>query len=467
MADLRLLQLNIEYGGTGVDFEKVVDVVLESGAVVAAIQEGCGAMPRLAAGLGWPYVDNRTQVVSQHPLLDPPDPSGGSVLVEVEPGRVVAIVNVHPPSRRYGPFRVAKGEGDERLLASERRIRLSALQPSLDAAARFMRDGVPVVLLGDFNAPSHLDWTEAAVLSRPHVLRPVRWPTSAAAEECGLVDAFRAVHPDPVAVPGLTWPAERPYVEGYNPAADGHAPDRIDLMLVSPDVRVGDVQVVGEEGSPHSQIVFAPWPTDHRGLLADLSVSAAPAPTLVSASRRIVAVGDVVDVRVNCPDLGSVVAVPRGADPGAVGSALTPAGAGLWQLRTEPVGAGRYDVVACDTGGRERARTSLWVAGPDDGPTLRTDRSFYGVDEVVTVRWSWAPGNRADWLAMYPLGTSPSGSRPLMQVATGATVEGQAIFSARSHPRRWPLPPGRFTVHLLMDDLPVSLASHDFVVHET
>jgi len=59
VTDLRLLQLNIEYGGTGVDFDQVVDVVRQSRASVAAIHEGCGNMPRLAAALHWPYVYNR------------------------------------------------------------------------------------------------------------------------------------------------------------------------------------------------------------------------------------------------------------------------------------------------------------------------------------------------------------------------------------------------------------------------
>ena len=47
--------------------------------------------------------------------------------------------------------------------------------------------------------------------------------------EAGLVDAFRAVHPDPTRVPGITWtPLERGTVAEPTPS------DRIDRLYVGP-----------------------------------------------------------------------------------------------------------------------------------------------------------------------------------------------------------------------------------------
>jgi hypothetical protein len=80
------------------------------------------------------------------------------------------------------------------------------------------------------------------------------------------------------------------------------------------------------------------------------------------------------------------------------------------------------------------------------------------------VRWQWAPGNRADWVAVYPRGADPASAKPALSSPTGAKVDGSTRFGAESHPRRWPLKPGEYTVHLLMDDLRVSLASADFDV---
>jgi endonuclease/exonuclease/phosphatase family metal-dependent hydrolase len=474
VTELRLLQLNIEYGGTGVDFDAVIEVIRSSGAPIAALQEGCGNMPRVAAALEWPYYDVRTQVVSTLPLLDPPAMVGaasdGVVFVEVEPGRVIAVVNVHPPSRGFGPFRVQR-EPERRVKRRERRIRLAALQPSLDAARSLMDAGIPVVLLGDFNAPSHRDWTEDTVGMRSHMTAAFAWPTSVASEGVGLVDAYRAVYPDPVSHPGLTWPAQRPFVEGYNPAADGHAEDRIDLMYVSPDVTVDAMQIVGEAESEYSDVPVTPWPTDHRGLLAELRFTAAAPPTLVSVSRRIVPLGDDVDVWAVAGGEGdaadgpvaSVVVVPHEADAGTVVFEV-PLDGERGRLATEFIGAGRFDVVARDADRGEVARTGLWVMGPGDHPTVRTDRGRYHVGDPIGVRWAWTAGNRADWVAIYPRGSDVAKDRPLMNVVTGATVEGSGSFSEASHPRRWPLAAGEYTAHLLMDDLRVSLASTDFTV---
>ena len=61
-------------------------------------------------------------------------------------------------------------------------------------------------------------------------------PRTGATESVGLVDVYRRHHPDAVANPGLTWPAARPFVTGYNPHLNGAPSDRIDLMYVSSDI---------------------------------------------------------------------------------------------------------------------------------------------------------------------------------------------------------------------------------------
>jgi endonuclease/exonuclease/phosphatase family metal-dependent hydrolase len=460
---LRLLQLNIEYGGTGVDFAAVIAVINTSEASVVALQEGCGQVAEVAAQLGWPFFDVRTQVVSKVPLLDPPSPKAGVVLVEVEPGRVVAMANVHPASRAYGPFRLAKGERLRRVLRRERRLRVAELQPSIDAATALMSEGVPVVLLGDFNAPSHLDWTDAAVGALPQVTQPVRWPTSIAMEQAGLVDAYRAAFPDPVTHPGLTWPAERPFVDGYNPAADGQTSDRIDFMHVSPDITVKSIQIVGEQDSPFTDMSVSPWPTDHRGLLASLLVAPASPPPVVSVSRRLVTVGDSVTVRCIADGVASVKVAPIGADDGVALAEMDGDGSAR-VLDTADVGAGTFHVVAVDAEHRELARTTLWVAQLGTKPEVTTDRPSYRSGEAVDVRWSWAPGNRADWVAIYRRGDTPGAAKPMVKAATGATVEGDTTFNEISNPRKWPLAAGAYSAHLLMDDLPKSLASADFTI---
>ena len=53
-------------------------------------------------------------------------------------------------------------------------------------------------LVGDFNSPSHLDWTEATMKVRPAIKFPVEWPASKLLADSGFTDSYRAAHPDPV-----------------------------------------------------------------------------------------------------------------------------------------------------------------------------------------------------------------------------------------------------------------------------
>ncbi len=119
-APLRVMQFNIEYGGTVVDFDSVPAAIEAADADVVAVQEGYASMPKLAKALGWSYYDARTQTVSQYPLITPADPSYPEVLVAVEPGRTVAVINVHLPSAPYGPNRAAAGATAEELIAGEK-----------------------------------------------------------------------------------------------------------------------------------------------------------------------------------------------------------------------------------------------------------------------------------------------------------------------------------------------------------
>ena len=116
-------------------------------------------------------------------------------------------------------------------------------------------------VFGDFNEPSHRDWTESAVKAG---LQPlvVPFPTVKAIEDKGFVDTFRAIYPDAGAKPGMTWtPTSEPT------AKDDHH-DRIDFALArAKDLQVISAGIVGEK-APEADIVVTPWPSDHRATMA-------------------------------------------------------------------------------------------------------------------------------------------------------------------------------------------------------
>ncbi len=116
-------------------------------------------------------------------------------------------------------------------------------------------------VFGDFNEPSHHDWVDATVKAG---LQPlvVPYPTEKAIEARGFVDTFRAVYPDPVAKPGLTWtPTTSP-----SDKDDHH--DRIDFALAKAEkLEVLSAGILGEK-APEADIVVTPWPSDHRATFA-------------------------------------------------------------------------------------------------------------------------------------------------------------------------------------------------------
>ena len=249
-AIIRVMVFNIEYGGTGVDFDKVIEAIQAADPDIVALEEAMGNTARIAVALGWPSASARTHVLSCHPLLEPADAGGLFTYVEIEPGRIVAIVNVHLPAEPFGPALLTAGGSDQDAIALENRVRLPALERSLAALGPLTATSVPVFVLGDFNAPLDLGW-----------------PVSRAIEAAGLRDTWREIHPDPRAEPGLTWPAARPAI-GRDDPVEGAREDRIDaIFAMGPSITL-DSRIVGESGRPDVALSVDPWPSDHRAIVA-------------------------------------------------------------------------------------------------------------------------------------------------------------------------------------------------------
>lgn len=466
--ELNVMEFNIEYGGNNVD-ASVIEAIQAADADVVAIEEAYGKMPRLAAELGWPYYDAGLQLASRFPLLAPPESDGLYTYVAVRPGRVVAIGNVHLPSTRYGPFQIERNDAKpEEVMEIERNLRLPAVEPTLDAVSALAEQGMPVFLAGDFNAPSHLDWTQETVGLRDHVRFALDWPVSEAVEQAGLHDSYREVHPDPVADQGLTWPAAR-RGKGYNPARNGAAADRIDFVYAGGPAKTTGSELVGEPGGAGVDIEIAQWPTDHRATVSTFDVTPADPPAFVAVEQRLVEVGDDARVTYHAPDgdAGSVVVVPGGEAPGAGDVAEQPTeGAktdGTPAFSTAGWEPGSYEAALLSTSGDELARIPFWVQGVGVGPEIDTVRPTYDEGRPIDVEWHAAPGNRADWIGIYKRDADPKVAYYIMWTYTEAAIEGSATFDDDAH-GPWPLKPGAYSVYLLQDDSYKLLAGGDFTV---
>ena len=124
----------------------------------------------------------------------------------------------------------------------------------------------PVFVVGDFNEPSHLDWTEAAAKAGRHPIK-VEYPNSLAMKKAGFSDAYRTLYPDEMKNPGYTWSS----FYKFDDPKTHH--DRIDFVYFKGSgLTVKDIRIVGEN-KKNADIVISPFPSDHRAVVATLELS--------------------------------------------------------------------------------------------------------------------------------------------------------------------------------------------------
>jgi hypothetical protein len=83
--------------------------------------------------------------------------------------------------------------------------------------------------------------------------------------------------------------------------------------------------------------------------------------------------------------------------------------------------------------------------------------------DPIEVSWTSAPGNRWDWIGIYHRGANPHVAYYLLWVYTDGTIEGSASLD-RGATGKFPLPPGKYTAMLLVDDSYRPVASADLTI---
>ncbi|MEU6227831.1 HAD-IA family hydrolase [Streptomyces sp. NPDC047042] len=270
---LRVMTWNLWLGGTKIDDHraKQLEVIAETGADVVGLQETEGTSAReLAEALGWHHhqAGPNLGVISRYPITARHgDPDVGfygatGVRVRLDAGQEVDVWSAHLDCAPYGPYEVhfsglAAGEVIAKEAGRLERMR-EILRRIGDSGA--CDSGVPVVLVGDFNTPSHLDWPG------------VEWPVTKVAEEAGLRDSYREVHPDAGLEPGHTWSPV--HVEHEDGSGRVEPQDRIDFVLCGGrGLRVLDSRVVvSGVARVWPEVAGNAWPSDHAAVLTTFGV---------------------------------------------------------------------------------------------------------------------------------------------------------------------------------------------------
>jgi endonuclease/exonuclease/phosphatase family metal-dependent hydrolase len=459
--DLRVMIFNIWLGGDQVNLGLTFDAIRAADPDILLLQEAEGQTRRFAEALGWPYAMERRHIISKHPLFDPPAADADYALAEIRPGRFVAVADIHLTSDPYGPYAVREGKTAEEVLTLEKETRLPEIEVYIAQLSPVAAGGVPVIIGGDFNAPSHLDWTAAMVTARPQVRFPVEWPVTKALADAGFHDSYRDAHRDPVAKPGITWTSGYPVAH----ILPDEAVDRIDQIHVLGNATTVASQLVGEVGGPDIDIGISPWPSDHHALVSTFNVVPGPAPAMVSIDRRAVTIGDPLAARFHAAtedgriEDGRVLVVAPGGAPSAALLAM-PTNNGtdrnsLVYFGTVQLKPGAHDAILVGADGAELARAPFWMQAPGAVPEVDVGNTAYADNEAIAVTWKNAPGHRRDWLGIYKAG-DPDQLNYLAFAYTGAAVEGTATFDEAAI--GGPLEAGDYEIRLMRDDAYMTLA---------
>ena len=221
-------------------------------------------------------------------------------------GHQMAFYSCHLDHRHYECYlprgysgttwkKIEKPVTDEQTILRANRLayRDESIEAFLEEARKDCALGRSVVIGGDFNEPSHLDWKSDTQGLWDHNGAVVRWDCSFMLQKAGFKDVYREKYPDPVRCPGFTFPAGNHWAEQARPGSLAWAPeaderDRIDFiyyyssspqclslkdcMLVGPVETVFRGKIVK---SASDDVIFTPqgvWPSDHKGNFAVFTV---------------------------------------------------------------------------------------------------------------------------------------------------------------------------------------------------
>ena len=282
---IRVMTFNLWHGGDagGHPLSQSVKAIVASKADIVGLQETHGDKvdgvrpdngAEIARRLGWNYLQqgDRTGILSRYPIGKASKHKWG-VAIEYADNKTLHFYNAHFEAAPYQPYQllgIPYGGGkfinsESDAIAEAKLARGASVSRLIAEMKEAIESKLPVILTGDFNEPSHQDWTERAAHANCCPIK-VRYPTTRRISTAGLIDTWRSCHAHEVKFRGLTWTN----TTSADDPNDKH--DRIDYVFVSKSrMKVQQCMVVGEKKAT-ADIVVSPWPSDHRAVVAELIV---------------------------------------------------------------------------------------------------------------------------------------------------------------------------------------------------
>lgn len=206
---LKVLQWNIWHGGRhlGKDGrERIIDLIKKSGADVVTMQEGYGSQEMIAKAVGFnlqtPSPDDNLCLFSRYPIqkISTKNPFYSNPAIITLPHGKKVYVNACWLRYAYRPeytcYYANYGMNTHRWAVEDSTLALADMKRLLENDLIPYADvSMPVIIGGDFNSCSHLDWThKAAPIHFGYVAEEL--PVSRYMLDKGFKDTFREVNPD-------------------------------------------------------------------------------------------------------------------------------------------------------------------------------------------------------------------------------------------------------------------------------
>ena len=282
---IRVMSYNIHRGGVVMlkqPLSQTAKAIQLAKADIVGIQETRSPrgdkLEELAKLLGWNHdMGKGSNVLTRYEIVDS---LKSGVKVKLDSGREAYVFNLHLPSHPYQPYQLLgirpkwhKHKFDIEFIKTEaeaiqwaKKARGRELTKLLRQIRSIPDKQAPVFVVGDFNEPSHLDWTEAAANAGRHPIK-VEYPNSLAMTRAGFADAYRAIYPDEMKNPGYTWSS----FYKFDDPTTHH--DRIDFVYFKgKGIKLNEVKIVGENRKD-ADIIISPYPSDHRAVVADFKLT--------------------------------------------------------------------------------------------------------------------------------------------------------------------------------------------------
>ena len=286
---VRVRSYNIHRGGVVMrkqPLSQTAKVIQSAKADIVGIQETRSPrgdkLEELAKLLGWNH-DMGSCIVTRYEIVEHfkggKDYKGG-IKVKIASNKHAYVFNLHLPSHPYQPYQLLgirpkwhKHKFDIEFIKTEAEAIKWAKKARGREVTKLLRQirsisdkQAPVFVLGDFNEPSHLDWTARAAKAGRHPIK-VEYPHSLAMTQAGFADAYRTIYPDEMKNPGYTWSS----FYKFDDPTTHH--DRIDFVYFKgKGIKLNEVKIVGENRKD-ADIVISPYPSDHRAVVADFRLT--------------------------------------------------------------------------------------------------------------------------------------------------------------------------------------------------